>query len=141
MADILQLIEMVLTLTGPGNVSANVFLQDITEGVEVSAYDQSDAQVFVYALESGGSVKVTLLTSMLRDEKLDGWEVLGEVSLALATGGAPSHKSVTFPAPILATTTDAPVPLLRYLRWMIEFTGGATRASVRLLGMLRRRGD
>lgn len=57
MADILQLIEMVLTLTGPGNVSANVFLQDITEVVEVSAYDQIDAQVFLYALESGGSVK------------------------------------------------------------------------------------
>jgi hypothetical protein len=32
-----------------------------------------------------------------------------------------------------------PTPLLRYVRWKIEFVGGVTAATVAILGLVRRK--
>lgn len=138
MADILQLSGKGLTLKYPSpNTDPNTFLQPLAEAVDVSAYDQVDVQFCLYSADAG-TVTFHLLTSMQNQSEGDDWESLGSVPLTLS-GGNPAFKSVTFPSPILAATTIAPTPLLRYVRWKIVFSGGATLATVQIEGMLRRK--
>ena len=140
MADLLPLIANASTLTTPGNISTYVFAQEIEHVVEVSGYDQIDAQFFLYNTVSDTDVKFSLLTSMIRSEKLDGWVSLGEFQLSY-TGGPVVTEPVTFPLPVLSGTTlgTLPTPLLRYVRWKIEFVGGVTAATVAILGLVRRK--
>jgi len=140
MADRLPMTEGAVTLTEPGNVSTHVFVQDIELVVDVGSYEQFDLQGFLYALVGGGSVTITILTSMIRKDDLAFWKPLGSLSLSLGTGGAPSSDAVTLPLPVLSTTTsaDLPTPLLRYVRWKVELTT-ATSATIEILGLVRRK--
>ncbi len=140
MSDLLPLIANASTLTTPGNISTYVFAQEIEHVVEVSGYDAIDAQFFLYNTVGGTDVKFSLLTSMVRSEKLDGWASLGEFLLAY-TGGAVVTKPVAFPLPVLADTTldTLPTPLLRYVRWKVTLVSGTTSATVAILGLVRRK--
>lgn len=136
MADILQATGKGLTLKYPSpNADPGTFLQPLGEAVDVSAYDQVDVQFCLYTVDTG-TVTFHLLTSMQNTGDGDDWESLGSVAFS---SGAPAFKSVTFPSPILASTSTAPTPLLRYVRWKIVFSSGATLATVQIEGMLRRK--
>lgn len=143
MADNALLTPPALTLTYPSSLGSNVFVQDIDHVLDVSAYDQIDMQYFLYTTVGGSNVDFTLLTSMQRTDKLDGWEPLGTFTLTYA-GSAAVSKPVSFPLPVLSTTTlsTLPTPLLRYVRWQVElvgFSGGTQSATIAIQGLVRRK--
>ncbi len=140
MADTLELTLGATTLTEPGNVSTHVFVQK-TDFVDVSGYDQIDPQFFLYGVTGSGSVTFTLLTSMHPEDDLSRWKELGSLTLSLGANGEPASDALTLPLPVLATTTSTtlPKPLLRYVRWKVEFTGTVTSAQIEILGLVRRR--
>lgn len=140
MSDTLELTQRGTTLTEPGNVSTHVFVQK-SDFVDVSGYDQIDPQFFLYGVTGSGSVIFTILTSMHPKDDLSLWQELGSVTLTLGANGEPASDAVTLPLPVLATTTAStlPKPLLRYVRWKVEFTGAVTSAQIEILGLVRRR--
>lgn len=140
MSDEFSLTRGRITLTAPGNVSTNVFVQK-SDFTDVSGYDQFDLQGFLYSLTGGGSVLVSILTSMIPEADLSLWKTVGSMMLTLGAGGEPTSDTLSVPLPVLSATTSAtlPVPLLRYVRWKVEFSGGATSAIVEILGLVRRR--
>ena len=132
MADLIRLTSGLKTLSGAGP-----FLQAITEVVDVSMVDQIDLRFYLHTLTGGGTVTFELLTAM--DAKSDAdWESMGSVTLP-GSGSAPTFKSTTFPQPVLATMTEVPVPLLNYIRWRVSFAGGASAATIQILGFVRRK--
>ena len=133
MADLLQLTPLALHLTG-----ATLFLQDIKTVVNVSEYDQIDLRYYLYTLENPGEAVFTRLTAMTNEED-DDWEPMGSITLPPMSGSTPTSKSMTFPQVVLATMTEAPTPLMRYIRWQIELTSGATAATIQLTGLARRK--
>jgi hypothetical protein len=140
MADTLELTQGGATLTEPGNVSTHVFVQK-TDFVDLSGYDQVDLQCFLYGVTGSGDVIFTLLTSMHSKDDPSLWQELGSLTLTLGSNGEPASDAVTLPLSVLATTTATtrPKPLLRYVRWQVEFTGTVTSAQIEILGLVRRR--
>lgn len=135
MPDLLRMTASPELLTG-----ATVFLQPLAQVVEIAHIDQVDARFYLYSLTGGTSVTFELLTA-LDGKSEDDWESLGSLTLLPSGTTVPKFKSTTFPQPILASTTDPPVPLLRYLRWRVTLNGvGATAATIQILAILRRKG-
>lgn len=134
MPDLLRMTASPELLTG-----ASVFLQPLSQVVEIAHIDQVDARFYLYSLTGGTSVTFELLTAM-DGKNEDDWESLGSLTLPPSGISVPKFKSTTFPQPILASTTDPPVPLLRYLRWKVTLNGGATAATIQILAILRRKG-
>lgn len=106
MADFLPLIANASTLTTPGNIATQVFAQEIEHVVEVSGYDQIDAQFFLYNTVGDTDVKFSLLTSMVRSEKLDGWVSLGEFRPSSVRSRATGASCCPHSTPATAVTSS-----------------------------------
>lgn len=137
MTTLLRLMLNPVYLLPANNGGSDLFVQPLAEALDVGTYDQLDLQFSLFSLEGGGGVTFSILTSMQNKSDGDEWEVLGTVSLPIS--GVPAFRATTFPTPILATTTTVPVPLLRYIRWKVVLTGGATAATVQIQGIARRK--
>lgn len=125
MADIITLANAE-TVTGTGGASTK---QAITEAIDVSGYDSIDFQFTCLAVNNANGINVTILTSMQNKSDDSSWVSIGQSS---ALSNTPSWASLTVPA---STST----PMLRYIRYQIDFGVSVTSATVSISGMARRK--
>lgn len=134
MSDLLQMTGQGFTVKDSGS---GFFLQDLSQVVDVSAYDQVDIRFTLHSVDTG-KIDFYLLTSMQNKSEGD-WEALDSAVQLPVSGSPPAYRTKTFPSPILSSTSTPPVPLLRYLRWKVVFAAGATIATIQIEGLLRRK--
>lgn len=127
MADEITLIGSPQKFSQPDAASA--LEMPLDQSIEVAGYDILDLQPGVLAINlDSGDVTVQIPTSMQKDRK-DGWIVAGSKNVT-TTGW---DETFTVPA--------SGKVLLRYVRWRIVFTGGASATvTLTLKGMARRLG-
>lgn len=125
----------ILTLANSQNVkgtSGQSTRQPITEAIDVSGYDQLDFEFALWSQNSGGAgIKLTILTSMQNKSDDASWVSCGQ---SITVGGSSVPDWYTLSVPLLNYA-----PLLRYIRYQIDFQSGTTDVVVSINGMARRR--
>lgn len=124
MADIITLATAV-TVTGTGGTSTK---QAITEAVDVSGYDSLDLQIACLGVNGVNGIKVTVLTSMQNKNDDSSWVSVGQSG---TMASAPAWQQLTVPA-------SGTNPLLRYVRYQVDFNAGVTSGAISITGMARR---
>lgn len=113
------------------------YYQDITESVDVSAYDSLDFHISLNADNADGAT-VIILTSMQNknDDIAAGlsspsWYPVG-TSIITVTAGVTSNKGLSVPS------SSGTAPLLRYIRYKITLGASTNNVTFSITGLARR---
>lgn len=132
MGDIIVLAKTVVAKPDANNIA----VQNILEAVDVSSYDSIDFQVALLATTgSPNAITVSIITSMQVDtddptSTPAAWPVLASTS-NLTT--SPVWTPLIVPA-------SAAIPMFRYIRWKLTFTGGTNPTAIFSITGVGRRG-
>ncbi len=109
----------------PVRVTASGTKQQLWTVLDVLEYDILDIQCGVLEMVGAGTVYIDLYSGLEREVAED-WKLLTSIGLTAANTFASQNFTGQF---------------LRYLRWVVSFSGGATAATIWVRGMARSYGE